>query len=222
MIDGEKKSLIKSILNVIETGSIKGNYGDVSIFNDGPGEIKQITYGRSQTTQYSSLDKLLNLYIEKGGIYGDYFRGFKMNDKTLVNNKEFVDKLKKAGNDPVMIETQDEFFDSVYWMPAQNFFVKNGFTTALSMLVLYDSYIHSGSIPSFLRNKFNEKPPIDGGDEKKWILAYVSARHNWLANHPTRPILRKTIYRTQMMKNEIARNNWQLDIRPILVNGIKV
>jgi hypothetical protein len=47
----------------------------------------------------------------------------------------------------------------------------------LSMLVVYDSFIHSGSVPMFLRKRFIERPPANGGDEKKWIGSYVEVRH---------------------------------------------
>ena len=74
------------------------------------------------------------------------------------------------------------------------------------MLVIYDSFIHSGSILPFLRQKFTENVPVNGGDEKKWIKQCVDTRHNWLENH-SKLILRNTIYRTQCFKNQIKANN---------------
>jgi len=89
------------------------------------------------------------------------------------------------------------------------------------MLVTYDSYIHSGRIPMFLRKRFKELQPLKGGNEKKWITSYVDVRHQWLKYHE-KPILRKTIYRTQVFINEIERNNWNLEKLPINANGVKV
>jgi chitosanase len=91
------------------------------------------------------------------------------------------------------------------------------FTLPLSLLVIYDSHIQSGSIRPDIREKFPEKVPKNGGDEKTWIKQYVNARHTWLANSG-KPIVRQTIYRTQCFKNAIAKNNWDLSL-PINANG---
>ena len=96
-----------------------------------------------------------------------------------------------------------------------------GWSLPLSMLVIYDSYIHSGSIPQKLRKLFGEYPPAKGGDEKKWIISYVDVRHQWLKYH-TNPILQRTIYRTQCFKDQIDQDNWTLDKLPILANGMNV
>ena len=98
---------------------------------------------------------------------------------------------------------------------------EHGFTLPMSMLVIYDSFIHSGSILPFLRKKFAEPVPAQGGDEKKWIGEYVKARHKWLAGH-SKPILRKTIYRTNCYLGEIEGKNWHLTVLPIRMNGIAV
>ena len=89
------------------------------------------------------------------------------------------------------------------------------------MLVIYDSYIYSGSVPMFLRKRFTELTPVNRGDEKKWITSYVDVRHQWLKYHE-KPILRKTIYRTQTFINEIERGNWNLEKLPINANGVNV
>lgn len=215
-----KKIKIIQILNAIETGKIEGDYSNVSIFNDGPGNIEQITYGKTQMTEFGNLPAIIKLYYEKTGKMEAYVD--RVGKKpSLVNDTIFIEALKKAGKDPIMQLVQEEVSTDKYWDRAYKWFKSNGFTTSLSMLVIYDSYVHSGSIRSFLRKRFAAKPPIAGGDEKEWILQYVNTRHNWLANHKSRPILRKTIYRTKMLKTQIDNKNWDLD-KPVLVNGIKV
>jgi chitosanase len=97
----------------------------------------------------------------------------------------------------------------------------NGFTLPLSALVIYDSFIHSGSILGFLRKRFPEMPPAKGGDEKRWIGQYVNARHQWLATAEN-VVLHKTIYRTACFKSEIARGNWDLSQLPIKAHGVEV
>ena len=55
----KKKDKIQSILNVFETGKPDGDYSNVTIFSDGPKGIRQITYGKSQTTEWGNLNKLI-------------------------------------------------------------------------------------------------------------------------------------------------------------------
>lgn len=140
------------------------------------------------------------------------------NNRDLVNDTEFINALKSAGKEEIMQEVQDEFFDETYFSPAYNWFKNNGFILPLSMLVIYDSYIHSGGILTFLRNRFKEVPPASGGDEKTWIEQYVSTRKSWLANHSNK-ILRNTVYRMKTMQDCIDNNNWDLT-KPINANGV--
>jgi chitosanase len=120
-----------------------------------------------------------------------------------------------------MHTVQDRFFDNRYYQPAINWAKDNGFILPLSGLVIYDSFVHSGSILPSIRNSFPEASPNNGGNEIEWTTAYVNARHLWLTNHP-REAVRKTTYRTQCFKNEIKRGNWILNVIPINANGIKV
>lgn len=216
-----KKQKIQQILNCWETGSIKGNYADVSIFADGPGDRRQITYGRSQTTEWGHLQKLMDAYVDAKGALADFFDDYipLIGNKSLVNDKVFIAKLKEAGKEPLMHKVQDEFFDIHYWDPAFKFMVSNGFTSPLAGLVIYDSYIHSGGIPAFLRRRFDAMPPARGGIEKDWILQYLNVRLEWLTNH-SRPILRKTTYRIKNMLSAVNAGDYQLD-RPFIANGIK-
>jgi chitosanase len=219
-----QKSLLERIINVFETGKVEGNYSAISIFNDGPHDIKQITYGRSQTTEYGNLRELVQKYIAAKGKFSKDLKPFgeKVGSVALTDDQKFKDLLKKAGKeDVVMQKTQDVFFDERYFKPAMKWAKDNGFILPLSALVIYDSFIHSGGILWVIRNMFTESPPILGGNEVEWTTAYVNARHKWLANHP-RPIVQKTIYRTQCFKDEIGRGNWTLKTIPIKANGIKV
>lgn len=218
----DKKEKIKSILNVFETGSTKGDYGCISIFEDGPGNLKQITYGRSQTTEWGGLPKLVTEYINNKGQYADQLRPYasRLGKVSLVGDKVLVETLKKAGSDPIMVKTQDAFFDNQYWAPAFKFMNDNGFKLPLAGLVIYDSFIHSGSIPVFLRNRFPERPPARKGNERVWVEQYLNIRKQWLETH-SRPILRKTVYRVNNMLAAVKDNNWLLE-KPFNANGITV
>jgi chitosanase len=218
------KTLVQRVLNAAETGTADGVYHDITILRDGKGGTRQITYGKSQTTEQGNLAKLIRLYCDKGGKYGDQLAPYHpaIGVTPLVDDAIFKDLLRRAGkDDPVMKQAQDEFFDEVYWKPAFAWFQQNGFTLPLSMLVIYDSYIHSGRILDILRRRFAEPVPANGGNEKKWVQEYTKIRHQWLANH-SKQILRKTIYRTNSYLGEIARNNWHLEMVPIHMNGIAV
>lgn len=216
-----KKTKIQQIVNCFETGSAAGNYGDVSIFYDGPNGIKQITFGKSQTTEYGNLKDLLKDYAKAQGKYSKQIEAkIPLLTKGAVNDKVLIQLLKDSGSDPVMIATQDAFFDRVYWDRAVAWAQKNKFTLPLSYLVIYDSFIHSGGILDFLRKKFAANTPANGGNEKEWVEQYLTTRHNWLMNHSNK-ILRKTIYRTRDMMREIKEGDWNLETE-FVANGIKI
>ena len=219
-----QKRICEQVINVFETGSITGNYGALVIFADGPHDVRQITYGRSQTTEYGNLEELVQMYVDANGMFSAQLRPFiaKIGVTPLIDNQEFKQLLRDAGRkDPVMQRIQDEFFDKRYFQPAMLWADANRFTLPLSALVIYDSFIHSGGILDFLRKRFPEVPPAKGGDDKTWTTQYVDVRQEWLATHP-RKVLQGTVYRTQCFKREIARNNWDLSQVPIDANGVNV
>jgi chitosanase len=220
----QQKRICEQVINVFESGSVEGNYGAVSVYSDGPRGIRQVTYGRSQTTEYGNLEALIEAYAGTNGTYSVLLRPYiaKIGVMPLVDDDQFKQLLRDAGkNDPLMRKAQDDFFDVRYFQRAMNWADDNGFTLPLSALVIYDSFIHSGSIPDFLRKHFSEALPAKDGDEKTWIKQYVNARQDWLST-ASNPILQKTIYRTQCFKNEIAKDNWNLSQLPIGANGINV
>lgn len=220
----DKKGLIERIINVFETGVPEGRYDKLVIYDDGINDSHQITFGRSQTTEQGNLIHLIEMYVESEGEFAGDFVPYleKIGTIPLVDDSFFKELLvRSAREDEIMRECQDRFFDQRYWSPAQDWFQYNAFELPLSMLVVYDSYIHSGRVLMFLRKRFKEYPPARGGDEKKWTTSYVETRHQWLKYH-RKAILRKTVYRTQTFLNEIERDNWDLNALPINANGTDV
>jgi hypothetical protein len=220
----QQKRICEQVLNAFETGSAAGDYANISIYADGPHDMRQITYGRSQTTEYGKLRALVKAYVAAGGTYSGQLAPYldKIGNVPLVEDASFKKLLRDAGRqDPIMRTVQDAFFDQAYFQPAMAWAKQEGFKQALSALVIYDSYIHSGRILRLIRSQFPEVPPSQGGDEKKWTTGYVNARHNWLANH-SRKILQNTVYRTKCFKSEVARSNWDLSQLPINANGVKI
>lgn len=224
VLTASQRAICERVINVFETGSVRGRYGAIAIFADGPHGIRQVTYGRSQTTEYGNLRELVSRYVDAGGTFSEQLRPFVplIGRTALVDDATFKDLLRRAGNeDPVMERVQDAFFSDAYFNPAMRWAGANGFTRALSALVIYDSFIHSGGILDFLRARFREVPPARGGNEQAWIGQYTETRHNWLLTHGNPPV-RASAYRTADLLREIGRGNWDLALVPIMANGTPV
>ena len=167
LTDAQRRICIR-VINVYETGTVEGDYGAISIYNDGPNGIRQVTYGRAQTTEYGNLHTLVSDYVAANGRFSAQLAsyvgtiGTKVGNpphSPLVNDQIFLTLLRNAGDDPVMRQTQDAFFDRVYFQPALNWAAANGFVKALSALVIYDLFNHSGGILSSIRDTFPEFDP---------------------------------------------------------------
>src|SRR5260370_34186588 len=188
---------------------------------DGPNGIRQVTLSIGFTQYGGNLGKVLVEYNLRGGQLDAELSGYKMNNSGLPSNAQFKALLKKAGNDPVMQATQEDLYTSLYIGPAIKWAEAEGFVEPLSYLVICDSFLHSGSMLGFLRERFPEKTPKNGGDEKAWIKAYVRERDKWLGGHSNK-LLRNTVYRTQYFRDLIALDDWGLDkSHQVAMNGTK-
>ncbi|WP_207632765.1 chitosanase [Foetidibacter luteolus] len=223
------KKKIEQVINAFETGSAQGNYATLVKYPDYTdpdtgNRIVQVTFGRSQTTEFGHLKALVQDYVDSGGAFATALSPFlpRLGKKpSLATNDEFCNALKNAGkNDPLMKVCQDRLFDAKYYQPAYKWFSVNGFTLPLSLLTIYDSIIHSGSILGFLRKRFNTVVPASGGNEKEWITNYINARNSWLANHSS-TLLQKTVYRTKCLQQQAQQQNWNLSA-PVNANGITI
>jgi chitosanase len=148
-------------------------------------------------------------YIEAGGGLAEELKPFTAGLGTkgsLAGNQRFINLLKKAGQEPCMAQVQRQEFDRMYLSRAINWGEDYGFALTLSSLVIADSYLHSGSMLGFLMNRFPERKPIDGGDEKTWIRSYLEVRHRWLRTHSNK-ILNGTVYRADCYMREAANGN---------------
>lgn len=218
----DKKDLIKKVLLAFEQSSTSIKYDKIYLWDDGPNNIKQITVSFG-ITEWGNLKKLIDSYINLNGKLSDKFRPYfsKIKGESLVGDSNFINLLKESGSDKVMQMCQERLFDELYIDPAYNFCSTNKLETPLSKLVICDSYLHSGSILPFLRNKFKENIPASGGNEKTWTKSYCETRKNWLENH-TRLILRKTVYRMQFMLDRIQDDDWNLENKTYSANGVLV
>ncbi len=220
-------SLIRRVLSVAETGRVEWNPSSVEVFADDnrfTPPRKQVTLSVGFTEGGGNLKKVLKRYIDKGGASALTFAPYLAtmgSGPTLANDPKFIKALKEAGKEAAMVEAQHECFEELYLEPAFAWAKRHGFTLPLSFMVIADSFLHSGSMLDFLMAKFPEKKPKDGGDERAWLQAYLKARQEWLAAHSNR-VLRNTVYRVKCYRGEIARDNWILEISPIVMNGTPV
>ena len=211
---------IKNVLNIAEQGTQSIPYGKVEVMPDGPKGINQITLSVGFTQYGGNLGKVIDEYLVRGGVQTGLGR-YKMGDSGLAYNSTFKGLLKLAGNDPIMQSVQEELYVSLYIGPAIKWGESEGFVEPLSFLVICDSFLHSGSILTFLRNRFTERTPKWGGDERAWIIAYIDVREKWLATHSNK-LLRNTTYRTRYYRELANLGDWGLlEHHKLAMNGIK-
>ena len=218
----DTRSLIKKILLAFEQSSTTIKYNQVYEYEDGPNDIKQITLSFG-ITEYGNLKKFIKDYIFSGGVNSKFFIDYvdKIGKVPLAGDHEFIQKLKDSASDPIMQKCQEKAYDEMYIDPAYAFCDKNQLKLNLSKLVISDSYLQSGSILSCIRDRFSEKIPSAGGDEKQWIQSYCTERRNWLANH-SRKILHDTVYRMDFMLDRIKKGDWDLTQSPFIANDVKI
>lgn len=221
MLTSLQKQAAKAIVNAFETGTLQGDYGNVTFLPTDPGGL---TYGRSQTTLNSgNLALLIHAYVKApGAIYANelrpYLGRFDAQDQSLNRDRTLRGILQEAGNDPVMRTTQDEFFNRVYWEPTITSANYIGIKTALGMAVVYDGRIH-GSWHMIRDRTIQNHGQLSAIGEQKWVAQYVATRRNWLANHSIE-LLRRTVYRMDTFNQLIAEGNWDLKL-PFFVRGLR-
>lgn len=222
MLSELQKETAKAIVNIFETGSARGDYARVTLLT---GDSGHLTYGRAQTTLGSgNLYLLIKAYCATPGAacarpLKPYLPRLADIDLRLDTDWTFRNLLKEAGGDPVMRETQDDFFDRVYWTPAVASAKRTGIGEALSVAVVYDSVVH-GSWTAMRDRTLAKAGAAPSAGERKWIAAYLDTRRDWLASH-SNALLRKTVYRMDAFRALVAAGNWKLDL-PMTVRGVRI
>jgi chitosanase len=145
MVTELQKRTAQAIINIFETGRLRGDYGNVTVARNDAGHL---TYGRSQTTLASgNLFLLIRAYVDAPGAdfaeaLRPYLPRLEARDFTLDGDATLRQTLRQAGDDVVMRDVQDRFFDRVYWMPAAQRAGAIGIATPLGATVVYDSTVH--------------------------------------------------------------------------------
>lgn len=211
------------ILNAFEndSGSPETDYKSVYVYSDGTNKRKQVTLARGFTDDGGNLKKVIERYIAKGGKLTALFQARlgKFGKGVLHTDKEFIGALHTAADEPVMHEAQDEIFNEEYLQPALKWADGFGFKQPLSVGVIVDSFLHSGTMPRSLMARFNEHKPSDGGNEVAWIVSYLQERLAWFKR--ATGALHNTTYRPKFFQAQIAAGNWPMNC-PLVANGSKV
>lgn len=222
MLTPTQKQTAQAMVNLFETGAILGDYGSVTVIT---GDTGHLTFGRSQTTLASGnlLDLLQRYCSNDGARFGSrlapWLPRFAAGDFTLDGELRLHNLLRATADDPVMRETQDIFFDEVYWQTAARIAANLGINSALGVAVVYDSTVHGSWKAMRDRTNAQSGKPEQLG-ERKWITAYVNTRRAWLTAHP-RSDLRKTAYRMEAFLRLIEQGYWGLEL-PLVIRGAEI
>ncbi len=222
MLTDLQKRTAQAIVNIFETGSARGEYGQVTVL---PGDTGHLTYGRAQTTIASgNLFLLVKAYVEApqarlAATLAQHLPALEVRDLSLDNDTVLHDALREAGEDPVMQEVQDSFFDRVYWEPAARSATFVNVSTPLGVAVVYDSRIH-GSWHRMRDRTAEKHGAADENNQREWVQNYVDTRRDWLASHGNR-LLRRTVYRMDAFSKLITDGDWELPL-PLSVRGVNI
>lgn len=211
----------KAIVNIFETGAVRGDYGQVTLL---PGDTGRLTYGRAQTTLGSgNLHLLIQRYCATvGARFGARLRAWlpalASRSAAADTDGKLHNLLRACADDPVMRDVQDAFFDEVYWEPAVRAAAKMGIRSPLGVAVVYDSWVHGSW--SLVRDRTSTAGALAQVGEHEWIQRYVRNRREWLATHPN-ALLRQTVYRMDAFQRLIALEAWSLAL-PLVVRGHEI
>lgn len=222
MLTDLEKGAAQATVNVFETGTALGHYGQVTLLANDPGHL---TYGRAQTTLASgNLYLLIRAYCAEAGAthaaaLAPYLPRLEDLDLGLDHDANLRGALKEAGDDPVMQRAQDAFFDRVYWAPAVRSAEALGIASPLGTAIVYDGHIHgSWQRLSDACTAARGAPAALG--EQACERAYVETRRAWLEQH-SNALLRKTAYRMHAFQGILSSGNWLLAL-PFAVRGATI
>lgn len=211
----------KAIINIFETGAVRGHYGAVTLL---PGDTGRLTYGRAQTTLGSgNLHVLVERYCATVGAQfaarlRPWLPALGGRSAAVDQDAKLHNLLRACADDPVMRDVQDRFFDELYWEPALRAATRVGLRSPLGAAVVYDSWVHGSWAP--LRDRTNAAGALAQVGEHEWVQRYLRTRREWLGTHPNL-LLRKTVYRMDTFLRLIEQDAWALPL-PLVVRGQEI
>lgn len=221
MMPASQADAARAIVNIFETGTVRGHYGMVTVL---PGDTGRLTYGRAQTTLGSgNLHLLIERYCSTvGARFGARLRAWLpalgSRSPAADTDLKLHNILRACADDPVMRDVQDAFFDDMFWDPALRAATRMGIRSPLGVAVVYDSWVH-GSWP-LMRDRTQSGGTLQQLGEHEWIQRYVRTRRDWLGTHPN-ALLRATVYRMDAFQRLIDLEAWGLPL-PLVVRGQEI
>lgn len=208
----------RAIVNVFETGRIRGNYSAIAVLK---GDSGHLSYGRSQATLGSgSLFRLIETYCQQpNATFAVQLRPFlpdlQKRDTRLDTDQTLKQLLRDAGaQDPVMCATQDQFFTNNYFVPACTAAEALGIRDPLGVAVVYDSHIQGGWAKVQAR-----VGAVANADTRAWVKKYVAERTLWLKS--LKDPLPTTVYRMKSFDLLMVAGKWDLAL-PLTVHGVEI
>jgi chitosanase len=186
LFDPRKKEIAMELVSSAENSSLnwKAQYKYIEDIHDGRGYTAGII---GFCTGTHDLLELVQLYTKRkpGNVLAKYLPALKKVDGTSSHkglDPTFVGDWKKAAADKVFQQCQNDERDRVYFNPSVNQAIADGLR-ALGQFCYYDAIVMhgpGGSFPSFggirKRAMSKAKTPAQGGDEVKYLNAFLDAR----------------------------------------------
>ncbi|MET7643510.1 chitosanase [Streptomyces sp. NPDC005426] len=184
--DPAKKDIAMQLVSSAENSSLdwKGQYGYIEDIGDGRGYTAGIIGFCSGT---GDMLDLVELYTERepGNDLAEYLPALRDVDGTDSHDgldPGFTDAWEAAAGDPAFQEAQNDERDRVYFDPAVSRGKSDGLGT-LGQFAYYDAIVMHGdggdstSFGSIRKRALAQaKPPAQGGDEVRYLNAFLDAR----------------------------------------------
>lgn len=217
-MDIRTQQLADVILCIFETSSKLPKYSTVATLKDGPGGIKQITWGYHQATDASNtVDEILEDFITIPGDHSKELKEaqlwaeqilpkFRSNNPTvmqrLANDNKVKVQLGIIGALPEGQLAQRRVFRAKYMAPAIKAVEGSGWVDPISLVAVLDGMTHG----SWARLRDLTSPQLKV--ERNWIKAYLLRRNRWLkfAKDP----LPATACRSEALLKLMAEGNYGL------------
>ena len=213
-----QKEACRAIVNIFETGKVRGDYGAVTVIR---GDAGHLSYGRSQVSLGSgNLYRLLDQYCATpdarfANDLKSFLPKFQAREVALDTDAAVKALLARAGKeDPVMRAAQDLFFNRTFFAPACNAAESSGLTLPLAYSVAYDGHVQGGW--SRLAGRLGK---VNARGEQDWLNQYIQIRRDWLSAQ--KPPVPTTVYRMESFKTLASDGNWDLRL-PFRVHGVTV
>jgi len=211
----------QAIVNIFETGSVRGDYGQVTVL---PGDTGRLSYGRAQASLGSGhLQLLVERYCDTAGArFAGRLRTWlpvlAARAAAADTDLPLHNLLRACADDPVMRGVQDAYFGDLFWDPATRAATRLGIRSPLGVAVVYDSWVHGAW--AMLRDRTQAAGTLQQVGEHAWIARYLRARRAWLATHGN-ALLRQTVYRMDAFQRLATQEAWSLPL-PLVVRGQEI